>query len=197
MPALQPAFEKPGKPLGITCWVLLAEGTLCAVILGGVILGALIDRIIVHVTRELTVPGYTNLCHTTARLSHRRTSVTPPHLCHTTAPLSRHRTSVTRPHLCHTTAPLSHRRTSATPPHLCHTTAPLLHDRTFDPPGKISYAVTRVQPGNTMRYTSFIEMACPLFSMKSLTDFLDVLDPALTDFGMVHSNSNFTRIFEV
>ena len=54
----------------------------------------------------------------------------------------------------------------------------------FEKPGKISYAVTRVQPGNTMRYTSFIEMACPLFSIASLTAFLDVLDPALTDFGM-------------
>ena len=54
----------------------------------------------------------------------------------------------------------------------------------FEPSGKLSYAVTRVQPGNNLRYTDFIEMACPLFSTPSLTAFLDVLDDRLSDYGI-------------
>ena len=49
---------------------------------------------------------------------------------------------------------------------------------------QVSYSVTRAQPGSNIRYTSFIEMACPLFSTPILTMLLDKLDPKLSDYGI-------------
>lgn len=54
----------------------------------------------------------------------------------------------------------------------------------FHPRGKISHPITEVRPWLRLRYTSFVEMTCPLFARDKLFDFLEVYDPALVGFGM-------------
>jgi hypothetical protein len=49
--------------------------------------------------------------------------------------------------------------------------------------GKISWDITRVQPTARLRYTNFIEMACPLFRRDKLDAFMAVYDPELIGYG--------------
>lgn len=53
----------------------------------------------------------------------------------------------------------------------------------FERRGKISHAVTAVQPGNNIRLTNFVEMTCPLFATPQLSAFLELFDPALKGWG--------------
>jgi hypothetical protein len=53
----------------------------------------------------------------------------------------------------------------------------------FDPHGKISWPITRVNPYTRLRYTNFIEMACPLFRKDKLDAFMAVYDPELVGWG--------------
>jgi hypothetical protein len=49
--------------------------------------------------------------------------------------------------------------------------------------GKISWDVTRVRPTARLRYTNFVEMACPLFRRDKLEAFMSVYDPELVGYG--------------
>jgi hypothetical protein len=49
--------------------------------------------------------------------------------------------------------------------------------------GKVSWDITRVQPTARLRYTNFIEMACPLFRRDKLDAFMAVYDPELIGYG--------------
>jgi hypothetical protein len=51
--------------------------------------------------------------------------------------------------------------------------------------GKISWDITRVQATAKLRYTNFIEMACPLFRRDKLEAFMSVYDPELVGYGAV------------
>ena len=53
----------------------------------------------------------------------------------------------------------------------------------FDPRGKVSHAVTCVQPGNQLRLTNFVEMTCPLFAAPALVSFVDQFDADLKGWG--------------
>jgi len=53
----------------------------------------------------------------------------------------------------------------------------------FDPRGKVSHAVTCVQPGNQLRLTNFVEMTCPLFAAPALCSFIDQFDSDLKGWG--------------
>ncbi|KAH8098231.1 hypothetical protein JL720_1163 [Aureococcus anophagefferens] len=53
----------------------------------------------------------------------------------------------------------------------------------FEQRGKVSHAMTAVQPANRVRLTNFIEMTCPLFSSEALGHFLDHFDPDLKGWG--------------
>jgi hypothetical protein len=50
--------------------------------------------------------------------------------------------------------------------------------------GKISWQITRVHATAKLRYTNFIEMACPLFRRDKLEAFLQVYDPELVGYGV-------------
>jgi hypothetical protein len=50
--------------------------------------------------------------------------------------------------------------------------------------GKISWEITRVQATTRLRYTNFIEMACPLFRRDKLDAFMAVYDPELVGYGV-------------
>jgi hypothetical protein len=49
--------------------------------------------------------------------------------------------------------------------------------------GKVSWDITRVRATAKLRYTSFIEMACPLFRRDKLDAFMAVYDPELVGYG--------------
>lgn len=49
--------------------------------------------------------------------------------------------------------------------------------------GKISWDITAVHPTAKLRYTNFIEMACPLFRRDKLDAFMTVYDPELVGYG--------------
>jgi hypothetical protein len=49
--------------------------------------------------------------------------------------------------------------------------------------GKISWDITRVRPTSKLRFTNFVENACPLFRRDKLEAFLHVYDPALVAYG--------------
>ena len=53
----------------------------------------------------------------------------------------------------------------------------------FNPVGKISHSITREMPFSHIRFTSFIEMTCPLFRKDKLYAFLENFDPKLTGWG--------------
>ena len=53
----------------------------------------------------------------------------------------------------------------------------------FERRGKVSHALTAVQPANKLRLTNFVEMTCPLFSTESLCAFLSVFDADLKGWG--------------
>ena len=53
----------------------------------------------------------------------------------------------------------------------------------FDPRGKVSHAMTCVQPANQIRLTNFVEMTCPLFAPDCLAAFLRAFDPELKGWG--------------
>ncbi len=53
----------------------------------------------------------------------------------------------------------------------------------FSPLGRISLPITRVQRTCRYRYTSFVEMTCPLFRRDKLEDFMKVYDPILLGYG--------------
>jgi hypothetical protein len=53
----------------------------------------------------------------------------------------------------------------------------------FSPRGKVSWPITRVDRRNELRFTSFIEMACPLFRKDKLDAFMAVYDPELIGWG--------------
>jgi hypothetical protein len=53
----------------------------------------------------------------------------------------------------------------------------------FSPLGRISFPITRVNRTCRLRYTSFVEMTCPLFQRNKLDDFMKVYDPLLVGFG--------------
>ena len=53
----------------------------------------------------------------------------------------------------------------------------------FSPLGKISWPITRVDRRNTLRYTNFVEMTCPLFRKDKLDAFMAVYDPTLVGWG--------------
>jgi len=54
----------------------------------------------------------------------------------------------------------------------------------FTNTSKISHPITLYNPGNIMRYTSFVEVNAPLFSKKALTKFMDKYDPILIGWGI-------------
>ncbi|MCI0590963.1 MAG: hypothetical protein L0Y67_05080 [Gammaproteobacteria bacterium] len=54
----------------------------------------------------------------------------------------------------------------------------------FSMKGKISWDITRVRPTTRLRYTNFVEMACPLFRKDKLIAFMEVYDPVLVGYGM-------------
>lgn len=49
--------------------------------------------------------------------------------------------------------------------------------------GKISWGITAVRPTAKLRYTNFVEMACPLFRRDKLDAFMRVYDPELVGYG--------------
>ena len=49
--------------------------------------------------------------------------------------------------------------------------------------GKVSWPITAVRPTAKLRYTNFVEMACPLFRRDKLDAFMGVYDPALVGYG--------------
>lgn len=49
--------------------------------------------------------------------------------------------------------------------------------------GKISWRITEVRATAKLRYTNFIEMACPLFRRDKLDGFMSVYDPELVGYG--------------
>jgi hypothetical protein len=49
--------------------------------------------------------------------------------------------------------------------------------------GKVSWQITAVHPTAKLRYTNFIEMACPLFRRDKLDGFMAVYDPELVGYG--------------
>jgi len=49
--------------------------------------------------------------------------------------------------------------------------------------GKISWDITRVRPTAQLRYTNYVEMACPLFRRDKLDAFMEVYDPELVGYG--------------
>jgi hypothetical protein len=53
----------------------------------------------------------------------------------------------------------------------------------FERCGKVSHALTAVQPGNQLRLTNFVEMTCPLFAAACLGLFLEGFDGALKGWG--------------
>lgn len=53
----------------------------------------------------------------------------------------------------------------------------------FSPRGKISWPITRADRRNELRFTSFIEMNCPLFRKDKLDAFMAVYDPELIGWG--------------
>ena len=53
----------------------------------------------------------------------------------------------------------------------------------FETQGKVSHAITAVQPGNCLRLTNFIEMTCPLFATQVLLEFLARFDSELKGWG--------------
>ena len=54
----------------------------------------------------------------------------------------------------------------------------------FHPRGKVSHPITRWRPGVHLRFTSFVEVTCPLFRADRLADFMRVYDPALVGWGI-------------
>ena len=53
----------------------------------------------------------------------------------------------------------------------------------FSPRGKISWPLTKVNRRHELRFTSFIEMTCPLFRRDKLDAFMAVYDPELIGWG--------------
>ena len=53
----------------------------------------------------------------------------------------------------------------------------------FSPLGRISWNLTRVRRQCALRYTNFVEMACPMFRRDKLDEFMAVYDPALVSYG--------------
>jgi len=53
----------------------------------------------------------------------------------------------------------------------------------FHPAGKISHPITKVAPSSFLRYTNFVEVACPLFRKDKLDKFMEVYDPVLVGWG--------------
>lgn len=49
--------------------------------------------------------------------------------------------------------------------------------------GKISWPITEVHATAKLRYTNFIEMACPVFRRDKLDAFMSVYDPELVGYG--------------
>lgn len=49
--------------------------------------------------------------------------------------------------------------------------------------GKVSWSITAVHPTAKLRYTNFVEMACPLFRRDKLDAFMAVYDPDLVGYG--------------
>ena len=49
--------------------------------------------------------------------------------------------------------------------------------------GKVSWPITAVQPTAKLRYTNFVEMACPLFRRDKLDAFMRVYDRELVGYG--------------
>jgi hypothetical protein len=53
----------------------------------------------------------------------------------------------------------------------------------FRPSGKVSWDITRVNPTASIRFTNFIEMACPLFRRDKLDAFMAIYEPELVGYG--------------
>lgn len=53
----------------------------------------------------------------------------------------------------------------------------------FRQSGKISWDITRVRTAARVRYTNFVEMACPLFRRDKLDSFMAVYTPELLGYG--------------
>ncbi|MBS1212781.1 MAG: hypothetical protein H6R26_1398 [Proteobacteria bacterium] len=53
----------------------------------------------------------------------------------------------------------------------------------FSPLGRISFPLTRVNRTCRLRYTSYVEMTCPLFQRDKLDNFMAVYDPVLVGYG--------------
>jgi hypothetical protein len=54
----------------------------------------------------------------------------------------------------------------------------------FKPESKISHPITKVQPGNILRYTNFIEVNTPVFSKEALIKFMKYYDDILIGWGI-------------
>ena len=54
----------------------------------------------------------------------------------------------------------------------------------FDSKGKISHPITKINPSCFLRYTNFVEVACPLFRKDKLDNFMKIFNPVLTGWGI-------------
>lgn len=54
----------------------------------------------------------------------------------------------------------------------------------FDPRGKISHPITKASPSCFLRFTNFVEVACPLFRKDKLENFMKIYDPILNGWGV-------------
>lgn len=62
----------------------------------------------------------------------------------------------------------------------------------FDPSGRISFPVTAHHPGpQSLRFTTYVEVTCPLFRADKLRAFLNVFDGSMTGYGICSWFCNF------
>ncbi len=54
----------------------------------------------------------------------------------------------------------------------------------FSPLGKFSWPITRARPSSLLRFTSYVDVTCPLFRRDKLDQFMKVYDPVLAGYGI-------------
>jgi len=54
----------------------------------------------------------------------------------------------------------------------------------FSPKGNISHPITETNPDTALRFTSFVEVTCPVFKKSCLDDFMGIYPPELVGWGI-------------
>lgn len=54
----------------------------------------------------------------------------------------------------------------------------------FDKRGKISFKLNEVHPFSLLRFSNYVEVACPMFTTTQLCNFMDIYDPKLIGWGV-------------